>query len=232
MNNGEEIETELATTEDAKPLPLVAALLLSLPLFGAGYAVEETFRWTNHWDGLRNGLFHMAVFSIASAIYLIPWALIIHFCYRKRTSKKRRTLWMLGPSILMCLLSLYSLLASPQTPQHRFKKFAKCELPAKLSELNTSFTGGGFVDYGDTYYFKTSSAEIDRLIREMKMTEDKSFDNSESAYSIFEPLPGSPNFRNWKGAKRYEWSDSRDHWFSRLVTDAEKTQTYIFVGCT
>ncbi len=211
-------------------MPLVVAFLLSLPLFGAGYAVEQTIRWTNHWDGLRNGLFHMAVFCVAAAIYLIPWALIVHFCYRKRTSQKRRTLWMLGPSILMCLLSLFSLLSSPPTPERRFERLAKAEFPRQVEDLKTRFTGGGLTDFGDTYYFKTTSTEIDRLIREMKLTEDESFENS--SYSGWARLPGSPSYEDWKGAKQYKWSDSRDHWFSSLITDSGKTQAYIFIGCT
>jgi hypothetical protein len=219
-------------TTSAKPMRLVLALLLAMPLFGAGYVVEQTIRWTNHIDGLLNGLFHMAFFGIASTIYLIPWALIVHFSYRKRASQARRTLWMLGPSILMSLLVLSGLFTDPPTPQNRFRNFAKTELPTEMSDLTAYFRGGGVSDYGDTYYFKTSSAEIERLIREMKLEEDEYFSKQESPHSFIKVLPGCPDYAEWVGAKKYEGWDDRNHWFYHLITDSAKSQAYIFVGCT
>lgn len=212
-------------------MPLVLAFLLSLPLFGTGYMIGQTIRWTNHIDGLLNGLFHMAILGVGSVIYLIPWALIVHFSFRRRASQRRRTLWMLGPSIVMSLLSLYSLFADPPTARQRFSKFAKTELPVTLSDLKTNFTGGGLADYGDTYYFKTSSAEIDRLIREMKLEEDKYYSQQKSPYSIIKVLPDSPDYRKWVGAKKFTAWDDRKRWFYHLITDATKTQAYVFVGC-
>ena len=232
MNAALDSTTGLPEARDARPMPLVAALLLSLPLFGAGYAVDQTIRWTNHMDGLLNGLFHMAFCGIASAVYMIPWALIVHFSYRKRASQARRTLWMLGPSILMSLLAISSLFTNPPTPQNRFRNFAKIDLPTEMSDLATHFRGGGVSDYGDTYYFKTSSAEIDRLISKMKLEEDEYFSEQEAPHSFITVLPGCPDYAEWKGAKRYKGWDDREHWFYHLITDSAKTQAYIFVGCT
>lgn len=218
-------------SKTSNPVPLVAALLLSLPLFGVGYMVEQTIRWTDHMDGLLSGLVHLAFFSVGSAIYLIPWAMIVHFSYRKRPSQAHRTLWMLGPSLLMCLVALISLLANPPTPRNRFRNFTKTELPTRLFDLKTNFSGGGMADYGDTYYFKTSSAEIERLIREMKLEGDESFAERGSP-SFIKVLPGCPDYRKWVGAKKYTAWDDRQHWFYHLITDSAKTQAYIFVGCT
>lgn len=221
----------LEEVDPAKPMRLVSAFLLSLPLFGAGYVAAQTIRWTNHVDGLLNGLFHMAFFCLAVPIYLIPWALIVHFCYRKRASQARRTLWMLGPSLLMSLLAIAGLFIDPPTPHQRFKRFTKTELPTNISDLRTNFRGGGVSDYGDTYYFKTSSAEIDRLIHEMKLEEDEYHSQQESPDSFIKVLPDSPDYRKWVGGKKFVAWDDRKRWFYHLITDSAKTQAYIFVGC-
>jgi len=221
----------LEEVDSAKPMRLVYALLLSFPLFGAGYVIEQTIRWTNHLDGLMSGLIHLIFFSIASPIYLIPWALIVHFSFRKRTNQKRRTLWMFGPSILMCLLSIVSLVTNPPTPSHRFKQLAKADLPAKMESLNYYFSGGGLADYHDTYYFKTSSAEIDRLIREMGLEEDEFYGDRSTSHTIISPLPGSPDFKKWPEHIQFRGGRDEGSWHYYLITDKLKTQVYINVGC-
>lgn len=222
---------DLEALDPTKPMRLVYALLLSLPLFGVGFVVEQTIRLTNHMDGLLNGLFHMAFFCLAAPIYLIPWALIVHFCYRKRASQARRTMWMLGLSVVMSLLPIAGLFIDPPTLQNRFKRFTKTELPTDISDLRTNFRGGGLSDYGDTYYFKTSSAQIDRFIREMKPEEDKYYSQQKSLYSIIKALPDSPDYRKWVGAKKFTAWDDRKCWFYHLITDATKTQAYVIVCC-
>ena len=224
-------ETDAVEYDDpAKPMRLVYALLLSFPLFGVGYVIEQTIRWTNHLDGLMSGLIHLIFLSIASPIYLIPWALIVHFSFRKRTNQKRRTLWMFGPSILMCLLSISSLVTNRPTPKYRFKQLAKADLPANLESLNYRFSGGGLSDYSDTYYFKTSSAEIDRLIREMGLEEDEFYGDSSTSHTIISPLPGSPDFKKWLDHKQFRGGRDLGSWHYYLITDKLKTQVYINVG--
>ena len=225
-------ETDAVEYDDpAKPMRLVYALLLSLPLFGVGYMIEQAIRWTNHFDGLMVGLVHLAFFCLAAPIYLIPWALIVHFSFRKRTNQKRRTLWMLGPSILMCLLSISSLVTNPPTPWHRFKQLAKADLPAKMESLNFHFSGGGLADYHDTYYFKTSPTEVDRLIREMRLEEDEFYGDSSTSHTIIGPLPGSPDFKKWLEHKQFRGGRDEGSWHYYLITDKLKTQVYINVGC-
>lgn len=210
---------------------LVSAFLLSLPLFGVGNVIEQTFRWTNHLDGLMSGLIHLVFFCIGAAIYLIPWALIVHFSFRMRANQKRRTLWMLGPSILMCLVSIVSLVVDPPTPRHRFKQLAKAELPAKMESLNYHFSGGGIADYHDTYYFKTSPTEVDRLIREMGLEEDEFYGDSSTSHTIISPLPGSPDFKKWFEHMQFRGGRDEGSWHYYLITDKLKTQVYINVGC-
>jgi hypothetical protein len=223
---------EATEPEEKKPMHFVLAFLLTLPLAGAGYVVDQAVRWTDHLQGLVNGLFHMLFLSMAWPIYMLPWCLAVYFSYRKRKSKKNRTLWIMGPAMLMSLFTLGMLVFQPPSAARRFESFTKTKLPENLTDLETHFSGGGIADYGDTYYFKTSSAEIDRLIREMKLEEDKYYSAEESSYSMIKALPNCPDYGKWVGAKKYTGWDDREHWFYHLIADSSKTQAYIFVGCT
>jgi hypothetical protein len=218
--------------EQKKPMHFVLAFLLSLPLANAGYVVDQAVRWTDHLQGLMNGLFHMLFLSMAMPIYMLPWCLAVYFSYRKRKSKRYRTLWIMGPSTLMSLFTLGMLVFQPPSAARRFESFTKTKLPENLTDLETHFSGGGIADYGDTYYFKTSSAEIDRLIREMKLEEDKSYRDDGTSHTIIRPLPSSPDFRKWPGRKQYRGGRDNDHWFYSLITDKDNSQVYIDVGCT
>ena len=138
---------------------------------------------------------------------------------------------MFGPSILMCLLSISSLVTNLPTPKYRFKQLAKADLPANLESLNYRFSGGGLSDYSDTYYFKTSSAEIDRLIREMGLEEDEFYGDSSTSHTIISPLPGSPDFKKWLEHKQFRGGRDEGSWHYYLITNKLKTQVYINVGC-
>lgn len=221
-----------AALETAKPMHFGLAVFLSLPIAGLGFVISQTVRWSDHLAGFVNGLFHLVFMSLVWPIYMIPWCLAVWFSYRKRESKRHRTLWILGPAMILSFVVVVGLVIDPPSPEKRFVAFTKTRLPSNHTDLEAHFSGGGMADYGDTYYFKTTPSEIDRLIREMEMEEDKLFGNDETSYSVIKPLPGSPNFKTWKGARQYQWMDEKLHWFSYMITDAAKTQAYIFVGCT
>lgn len=237
----ESISEKVATSEISLPenedrgaeapgrMGYISAYLVSLPLFGVGYVIDQTVRWTDHLTGLYNGLFHMAFFGMAWGVYMIPWILIVYFCYRKRETQARRTLWIIGPSVLVSLITLSGLVTNPPTPEGRFKQFAGSELPTDLRDLKTHFKGGGIYDYGDSYYFKTSSAEIERLITEMKLEKSDYFNPRSSVRRWYVEMP---DIRKWDGPERYERWPDHSNWFYYLITDSAKTQAYIFVGCT
>ena len=135
------------------------------------------------------------------------------------------------PSILIMILLAASLIIDPQNPANRFNRFAKTELPINAQDINFRFSGGGFADYADTYYFKTTSKEVDRLIADLGLAEDEFYGRKGMSHTIVSPLPGSPDFSSWEGSKQFKGWDERQHWFYYLITDSTRTQVYVMIAC-
>lgn len=207
-------------------------LLISFVTFNLGYIVDQTVRWSDHFRGLMNGVFHMMIFGIAWCCYLLPWSLVVYALYQWRKWRRFRAHWVLGPAILMLIVSIGSLIINPTTPRNRFKKFANIDLPTNMHSLQVRFTGGGFVDYGDTYYFQTTPYEVARIVKDMGLSLDESYGFEGSHYTPVERLPNGPDFSAWEGAKQYRGSDANHQWFYYLITDSSQTQVYMLIGCT
>lgn len=139
---------------------------------------------------------------------------------------------MLAPSFLIIAVMTGSLIFDPPSPAKRFEMFAKTTLPNDLRDLHYRFTGGGLADYGDTYYFTTSSSEVERLIRDMGLKENEHYTSGSISDAVFSPLPSCPDYNSWEGAKQFKRWDDRQHWFYYLITDSTRTQVYVMVGCT
>lgn len=232
-----DLESANATNTDRadaprQPMHFAAALLLSFVIFNAGYVISQTFRWSDHIAGLINGLIHSMFFVFGWAMIFIPWSIAVLVSYRKRQDKRRRTLWILAPAWVVFIIFIVGLVFDYPTPKKRFERMAEVDFPSQVEGLQTEFTGGGVADYGDTYYFKTTSAEIERIIREKGMSLDQSFAMDGISSTLIKPLTGCPDFKDWEDAKQYQWMDGNLHWFMYLITDASKTQAYVFVGCT
>ncbi|RYD68087.1 MAG: hypothetical protein EOP83_01490 [Verrucomicrobiaceae bacterium] len=206
-------------------------LLISFALFNLGYIVDQTVRWSNHVQGLVNGAIHIFVFGIAWCFYLLPWSLAIFALYRWRKWKRFRTQWVLGPAVLALITSIGGLLFQPATPSRRFKNLAKTELPSNAQNLRYHFEGGGIADYNDTYYFETTPDEIERIIADMGLSEDRLFGSEGLRHTPISPLPSGPDFWTWEGAKQYQGWDQNQHWFYYMITDASHTRAYVLVGC-
>ena len=218
--------------EASKPMHFAAALMLSFVIFNAGYVISQTLSWSNHLAGLANGIFHSLFLAFGWAMLFIPWGIAVFVSFRRRQDKRWRTQWILAPAWIVFIFFIVGLVFDYPTPKKRFERLAKVDFPSQVNGLCTRFTGGGVADYGDTYYFKTTSAEIDRIIREKGMDEDLSFEIYGKPDTFIKPIPGCPDFTEWEGAKQYRWMDSQLHWFMYLITDSAKTQAYIFIGCT
>lgn len=217
--------------DDGKPMHFGLLLLISFVIFNLGYIVEQTFRWSNHLHGFVNGVFHVMVFGIVWCLYLLPWSLIVFAIYRWRDWKRFRTHWALAPAILALVVSIGSLIMKPPTPENRFKSFAKVELPNRIQNLHYDFSGGGIVDYGDTYYFETTPDEVDRLIADMRLKEDEYYGREGLSHTSVSRLPDCPDFSAWSGAKQYRANDEETGWFFYLITDASRTKVYMLIGC-
>jgi len=217
--------------EFAPPMHFVRVLLLSFGLFNLGPMLVSIFRYTNPFHGFLNGLFHVFVFGLVWIVYLLPWSLLIYALYRWRKWSRFRIHWVLAPAILWTLLSIASLIIDPPTAKRRFLTFAGTNLPTNNQDLHRDFTGGGLTDYSDTWYFRTTPDEVDRLILEMKLEPDKQYGDKEISYTPIRPLTGWPDLNAWEGAVQYQRCDEKSGWFYYLITDATRTQVYILIGC-
>ncbi|QTN32646.1 hypothetical protein HZ994_09975 [Akkermansiaceae bacterium] len=222
----------LEEVDPAKPMHFAAALMLSFVIFNAGFVISQALSWSNHLAGFANGLIHSLFFVFGWAMLFIPWGTAVFLGFRKRQDKSRRTRWMLAPAWIVFIIFLGGLAFDYPTPKKRFERLAKVGFPSEAEGLSTEFTGGGFADYGDTYYFRTTSDEIGRIIREKGMEEDEFFGKEGMSSTPVKPPADWPDFNDWEGAKQYRWMDGQSHWFMYLITDSAKTQAYIFVGCT
>jgi hypothetical protein len=207
-------------------------LLFSFVLFNLGYIVDQTIRWTDHYNGFANGMLHVMMFGPVWCIYILPWSLIIFALYRWRKWRQLRSLLILAPAVLALLAVIGSLVMFPQRPQNRFKRFANTELPKDIQNLHFHFTGGGIVDYSDTYYFQTTPGEVDSLIQNMGLELDTAYGFDGHFYTSIEKIPGWPDFSTWDGAKQYGGHDAEQHWFYRLITNSSRTQVYMLICCT
>src|SRR5690606_1429534 len=100
-----------------------------------GYSIDQTFRWTNHWEGFLSGLIQGSILAVPwCLIYVLPWSLIILGIYRWRRLERFRTQWILAPSILIVAIMVGSLIFDPPSPTKRFAKFAKTTLPNDVQD--------------------------------------------------------------------------------------------------
>lgn len=206
-------------------------LLLSFAVFNLGYIVDQTIRWSHPLHGLINGVFHILAHGMIWCLFFLPWSLGVIALYRWRKWKRFRTHWVLAPAVLVLLTSIGDLILHPQTASKRFKNSAKTELPSNAQNLHFHFSGGGLADYSDTYYFETTPEEVDRLIAEMKLSEDENYGIEGLFYTPISPLEKYPDFSTWKDAQQYTGLDDKKHWFYHLITDTSRTKVYIMVGC-
>lgn len=217
------------TEPPAKRLSFGLLLLISFVLFNGAYVIDQMFRWSDPLQGLTNGLIHIFFNGITWLLIILPWSLVIRALYRRRKWRRFRSQWVLAPSLLVMALTFATLVFSPPTPENRFRHFAHTELPENVDQLHYHFTGGGIADFGDTYYFQTTPAEVDRLITEMALQEDTFFAERKAGYSSVPTLPDCPNHQLWPDAKLYQRSENG--WFYYLLHNAEKTEVYVFIAC-
>ena len=204
-------------------------LLVSFVIFSLGWIVDQTIRWTDHWQGFLCGLFHVVILGFGWCFTILPWSFLIYGLYEWRGWQRFRTHWILLPSVLILSILLGSLAFEPPTASHRFKRFAHSKLPGDLRNLRTYFAGGGIADYSDSYCFETSPIEVTRLISEMKLEQDSQtqfqafFNNLEPSRKFDQDLSTWPGLQHYH---RYE-----DGWFYNLYTDGSETRVYIHIGC-
>lgn len=98
-------------------------------------------------------------------------------------------------------------------------------LPANAKNIRTYYSGGGFADKGDEFYFETTPEEVDRLIGELALQRDISTDWPERVQRLM-PLPDAPT--RWAGAVKY-YGDRNSVEFYMLITDGTRRRVWIQV---
>ena len=206
----------------------VILLVISFVLFNLSFVVDQAARWSNHLQGAANGVTHIMVYGVMWFLFALPWALVVFGIYRWRRWNRFRTPVVLLPAFLALGSVLVSLVVSPPTPHRRFEAFTPSTLPKNVENLRANYFGGGFTDYTDTYFFETSSDEIERIISDLDLEPRNVYSNN---YSPIEQFEGWPNFMDWKGKEFYSGWDEDQHWFYYLLREESDTKVYIVVGC-
>lgn len=215
-----------------KQLHFGLLLLISFTLFNLGYIVNQTLRWSEHFHGITNGIFHVFMLGVAWCFYILPWSLIVFAVYRWRKWKQFRAHWILTPAVLALLVTIGSLIVHPPTPSNRFKSFAKTHLPENIQNLHVYFSGGGIADYHDEYYFETSPGEVRRLISEMNLTEDGGYLNAgEIEGSYLSRKSTFPSPEAWRDSKVFARNNRETGWHYELRVDSTETKVFITIGC-
>lgn len=216
-------------TVSARPLGFAALLAVSFGLFNVGFIIEQTLRWSDPLQGFLSGLKIAYISAVGWAIFVLPWSLMIAVMYRWQKWQRYRTYWILAPSFVMACLLVASLVIESPRATSRFVKFTQSTLPEKRQNFRSNLTGGGFVDYLDTYYFETTPEEFERLRVEMQLSLDDLFDPHKKDTTEVALLPEWPDYRQWITPVQY-YVGLPSGMFCYLITDASKTKVYIATG--
>ncbi len=215
-------------TTTHRPLSLRRLLAASFALFTGSFILDSAFRWSNPLEGIVSGVIHVLFTGIVWLFFGLVPGLIIYGLYRWRRWQRGRTVAIVFPGIVALILAVVGLIVSPTTPAARLKRSTGAELPSSARDLRAHFTGGGFADYWDTYYFRCSSADTDTLIRALSLTQAGSFDQLQPSTR---PSLSWPDPSTWAGGTLYRGGKGDGLWFYTLRTDATREQVYLIVMC-
>lgn len=205
---------------------LLILLVASFVILVSAFVIDQACRWSDPLEGNLNGLVHSILLGPGWFIIILPLSLVIYGVFRWRRWERNRSLAVLAPSLACFLATLAGLIVDPPTAPHRFYRFTEVNLPASVRDIRTHFTGGGLADYGDTYYFRCSAEDTDRLIAALGLRLADEYDQD---WFATRPIPSWPDPSAWTG--RLVYRGGRNHWFYYLVTDASREQVYLFIGC-
>jgi hypothetical protein len=218
----------LTVTPPHRQPHILLLLGTSFLLFTGSFVVDQAFRWTNPLEGILSGIVQVLVTGIAWLFYGLLPGLLMYGLYRWRGWSRFRTVAIIAPGIVACSFVLAGLILSPTTPARRLKRFTGADLPASARDLRTCFTGGGLADYGDTYYFRCSATDTNKLIEALHLSPESINGNTRMFHRN---SPGWPDPSTWQGGSIYQGGSEETGWFYYLLTDSSREQVYLFVGC-
>jgi len=215
-----------ASTDSKRQLPFWPALLLPFAVINLAFIIDQSIRWSDHWDGFLNGFYHIPFLCLGMCIYLVPLGLIVFFCYRNNGDKKRRNQWLMAPAWLFVILILAGLIFSPPVAEKRFERSMGSRLPDDAKNFSSELIGGGMYDRRDTFYFETTPGEVDRLIRETGLIEEDSF-TEDNVSRIFKPLANHSMFRSLEKPTLFKLFEGSC--FRYLITDSSETHVFVSI---
>lgn len=210
----------------ALPYPQSRLLLLSatsFAIFAGAIVLDQTFRWTNRWAGMSNGLMHLPLIALGWAIIGLVPGLLIHGLYQWRGWQRLRLPAFSLPSIGVLILILGRLILHPETPASRLKNLTGVDLPASTHDARGHFSGGLFADHTHFFSFRCNPADTQHLIGtlQLKPAEGKVFE------WVKHPPPRWPDPARWHGRLYFEGSPPDTNWYCEVVTDAAREQIFM-----
>jgi len=203
---------------------------ISFLMFTISYPIAQTFKWTDQYQGFLNGCTHFFSLCKMWCFYILPWSVIIYVLYRFKKVKRFKSLCLLlAPPIITCCFHIVCVLTTPLAPGTRFQRFTKTTLPPDIRDLSYNFSGGGFENYTDLYYFRTSPVEVDRIISDLEVYIETRFGkiqnlNQNSAITNF------PTLSSWDNATQYIKRND-DGWYYYLATNEARDEVFLRIGC-
>lgn len=222
----------MESTTRRKGLQFVFALFLSFVFFVGGFVIHQHLKWMpEHYDW--TWIIVYMVYGVPLwCILMLPWSGLIFGLFKWRKWSRFRSAWIVGPSLLFFVHFVGFRDTAPPDPKERFKRLAKAELPADITDLRSHFTGYGLLsDTSDTYYFRCTPAQVDRLIAEMRLGPPRAY-KSIADYPWIKSPARWPDLKDWEGASYYRRDGEGDHmgWSYELVMNQARTEVYIFIG--
>lgn len=212
---------------EKKPLHWWKAHFYSLFFTAGAIVIDAAVRWTDHVEGLVSGLIHGVILSSVWGVLLLPWSIAIVGIYRWAGWLRFRSYWIMVPCFLLCVTQLGGLILDPPTHRNRFERSMKTSLPEHAQALCHHFSGGGFADYSDSYYFRSFPDEIEKLISNMRLQRDENFETL-NRFNCIKALPDAPDPALWKNASMFSRDDGLR--FYHLLVNAERTEVYVYFG--
>jgi hypothetical protein len=206
---------------------MLLPLAVSFGLFTGAVVLDQAFRWTDPLEGIASGAMQAVLAGIAWLFFGLAPGLLIHGIYRWRGWQRFRTVAIASPGIAALALAIIGLVFSPTTPATRLKRFTGADLPSSAHDIRTHFSGGGFADYSDTYFFRCSSTDTNKLIQALHLGLAEPHDKE-----MFHRIsPDWPDPSTWLGSSIYRGGRDNGAWFYYLLTDSSREQVYLLIGC-
>lgn len=205
-------------------------LLLSYAICGGSLIIDQTLSWTDHWEGLLNGVVQQIFLFVGWSLWMLPWSAVIWVIYEWRGWQRYRTAWVLALPVLYACWILGTLVVFPPTAHGSFKRFANAEIPADAKNVKYHLWGGGMADYSINYYFECSPGSLDKLATDMNMGMGGEMTTAESIPHLphIKRLSGCPDHTQWVGGRAY--SRETGKWFFHIITDPSKTKAYVWIS--